>query len=140
MTKFGIAPLQTARDRQRASKNSGRPGKGEEREDRPSAVIPITLRLRREPRLCQAAITTYTRWPFLDSRSAPVRRTFPRKGIIRPVGIIGIGPGPFAPPRSRQGEVLRKAFHVLRSIGQEASAGFRQIPLAKPLLRLVQDP
>jgi hypothetical protein len=36
-------------------------------------VTLITLRLQREFRLCQVTITSYTRWPFLDRGSAPVR-------------------------------------------------------------------
>jgi hypothetical protein len=75
MAKFGIAPIQTDQERQPASKKSGRPGKRgkEERVDRPNAVTPITLRLPRELRLCQLAIISYTRWPFLNRRSATVR-------------------------------------------------------------------
>jgi hypothetical protein len=75
MAKFGIAPLQAARTASEpARRERGRPGKRvrEEREDRPNAVIPITLRLQREPRLCQLTITTYARWPFLVRRLAPV--------------------------------------------------------------------
>jgi hypothetical protein len=40
MAKFGIAPLQTARDRQRASNNSGRPGKkGKEKKERTALAL-----------------------------------------------------------------------------------------------------
>src|SRR5829696_8331168 len=49
----------------------------EEREDRPNAVTPITLRLPREHRICQVTITSYTRWPFLNRRSA-----LPRMGHV----------------------------------------------------------
>jgi hypothetical protein len=64
------SPLQTTQDRQRGSKKRGGPvirGK-EEREDRPNAVTPITLRLPTEMRLCQVTIIRYTRWPFLNRR------------------------------------------------------------------------
>jgi hypothetical protein len=69
------ALIQKAQDGQRGSKISGRPGKRgkEEREDRPNAVTPITLLLPREHRLCQVTIISYTRWPFLNHPSAPVR-------------------------------------------------------------------
>jgi hypothetical protein len=78
MAKFICEPkalIQKAQERQRGSKNRGRPGKREkeEREDRPNAVTPITLRLPRELRLCQVTIFSYTRWPFLNRPSAPVR-------------------------------------------------------------------
>jgi hypothetical protein len=36
-------------------------------------VIPITLLLGRELRICQVAIISYTKWPFLHHPSAPVR-------------------------------------------------------------------
>src|SRR5918995_7309307 len=70
----------------------GRPVKWEkeEREDRPNAVTRITLRLQTEMRLCQVAIIGYTRWPFLNRPSAPVRRSYPRRAIIRPARIIRI--------------------------------------------------
>src|SRR5829696_6494557 len=69
------SPIQTAQARQRGSKKRGRPGKRgkKEREDRPNAVTPITLLLRIEHRICQVTIIIYTRWPFLDRPSAPVR-------------------------------------------------------------------
>jgi hypothetical protein len=68
-----IAPVQKAQDLQRGSKKRGGPvirGK-EDREDRPNAVTPITLRLRTELRLCQVTIISYTRCPFLNHPSAP---------------------------------------------------------------------
>jgi hypothetical protein len=69
------SPVRKAKERLRGSKKGGRPGKRgkEEREDRPNVVTPITLRLQRELRLCQVTIIIYTRWPFLDRPSAPVR-------------------------------------------------------------------
>jgi hypothetical protein len=78
------APLQKAQERQRGSKNRGRPRKRgkEEREDRPNAVTPITLLLPREHRLCQVTIISYTRWPFLDRPSAPVRTAQNRLRVV----------------------------------------------------------
>ncbi len=90
--KFGIAPVQTVHDRRRGSKQVRAvrlKGKGRS-EDRPNAVTLITLRLLRELRLCQVAIINYTRWPFLNRRSASVRRTYPRRAITRPACIIKI--------------------------------------------------
>ena len=69
------APVQKAQERQRASKKRGGPvirGK-KEREDRPNAVTSITLLLPTEHHLCQVTIISYTRWPFLNRRTAPAR-------------------------------------------------------------------
>ena len=90
--KFGIAPIQTVQDRRSGNKQvraARLKGKGRS-EDRPNAVTLITLRLLRELRLCQVAIINYTRWPFLNRRSASVRRTYPRRAITRPACIIKI--------------------------------------------------
>jgi hypothetical protein len=44
----------------------------EKREDRPNAVALITLRLPRVLRICQVAIISYTRWPFLNRPISPL--------------------------------------------------------------------
>jgi hypothetical protein len=57
--KFGIAPIQTVQDRRPGNKQvraARLKGKGRS-EDRPNAVTLITLRLLRELRLCQVAIS-----------------------------------------------------------------------------------
>src|SRR5918993_1907855 len=74
--KFGIAPIQDRRPGNKQVRAARLKGKGRS-EDRPNAVTLITLRLLRELRLCQVAIINYTRWPFLNRRSASVRRTYP---------------------------------------------------------------
>ena len=59
MAKFGIAPIQMDQEGWLGSKKRGGPvirGK-KEREDRPNAVTLITLRLPRDMRLCQVAIS-----------------------------------------------------------------------------------
>jgi hypothetical protein len=59
----------------------GGPIKGERRKkDRPNAVTLIILRLRRELRLCQVAIISYTSWLFLNRPIAPVQRACPIRG------------------------------------------------------------
>jgi hypothetical protein len=104
MAKFICEPkalIQKAQERQRGSKNRGRPGKREkeEREDRPNAVTPITLRLPRELRLCQVTIFSYTRWPFLNRPSAPVRTAQNRWRGSRERPPV-VGPRAFGYPRS----------------------------------------
>ena len=72
MAKFDIAQIRMDQERRPARRGGGPIIRGkEEREDRPNAVTPITLRLPRELRLCQVTIIIYTRWPFLNGPSAP---------------------------------------------------------------------
>jgi len=59
-------------------------GKGGE--DRPNAVTLITLRLPRVFRLCQLAIVSFTRWPFLNPTQPRSDKAHPRRAIIRARG------------------------------------------------------
>jgi hypothetical protein len=75
MAKFSIASAQTAHRSagEEAIREGGSVKEERRRENRPNAVTPITLRLRRELCLCQVTIISYTSWPFLKVRLAPVR-------------------------------------------------------------------
>jgi hypothetical protein len=70
-------------------------GKGGE--DRPNAVTLMTLRLPRVFRLCQLAIISYTRWPFLN----------PHVGVFAGGALPGtLGIAEIDPNRSRAGETI----------------------------------